>query len=465
MTTDAGALGAPRFDVVLRGYDRRQVDEHVARLQRVLARMRVDLDAARSQPIPMVGSAPTSHGQPAPRPRPGLPPPTSESPDMIGSFTDRMQRILQAAEEEAAEIRNRARFDGGELRAQLADLVRQRDAVLAELTRMRGQLEGLLAAPTTRVTPVSRRDGAPPTAQPRNAGAAPPQRAQPGPGSPGATQDAGRPTGPGRRGSGVPSGPAPRAAGARGGVASSDPERASSMPNPRGPAAAGTSGPPGGTPARRTPNASPPAGEPAGRVAHDGSTPDAPPPGGATDDAATGDAATQSRPAPPVPAQPSAPGPQFPAADERNSPRSGKPAAHRLPTGAYPRVGGQAAPLRPRRGPESEPGDLFRPVMNPAPRSAAEQQTAAGSRSSTPTEGTERDDRAAPVKSGPPVQPAAEADADARRAGDAEATVAVGAVRSSAGVPDGPTPEQEQDDRADAAGGSDGTNRSASRSG
>ena len=54
MTSDAGVPGAPRFDVVLRGYDRRQVDEHVDRLQRVLARMRADLDVARSQPMPSV---------------------------------------------------------------------------------------------------------------------------------------------------------------------------------------------------------------------------------------------------------------------------------------------------------------------------------------------------------------------------------------------------------------------------
>jgi len=33
MTTEAGVGGGvPRFDVVLRGYDRRQVDEHVSRL-------------------------------------------------------------------------------------------------------------------------------------------------------------------------------------------------------------------------------------------------------------------------------------------------------------------------------------------------------------------------------------------------------------------------------------------------
>ena len=54
MTTDGAdrSFGAPRFDVVLRGYDRRQVDEHLSRLQRVLSRMRGDLDAARAQAVP-----------------------------------------------------------------------------------------------------------------------------------------------------------------------------------------------------------------------------------------------------------------------------------------------------------------------------------------------------------------------------------------------------------------------------
>ena len=48
MTADGGdrSFGAPRFDVVLRGYDRRQVDEHLSRLQRLMGRMRSDLDAA-----------------------------------------------------------------------------------------------------------------------------------------------------------------------------------------------------------------------------------------------------------------------------------------------------------------------------------------------------------------------------------------------------------------------------------
>ena len=43
MTADGSdrSFGAPRFDVVLRGYDRRQVDEHLSRLQRLMGRMRV----------------------------------------------------------------------------------------------------------------------------------------------------------------------------------------------------------------------------------------------------------------------------------------------------------------------------------------------------------------------------------------------------------------------------------------
>src|SRR6478752_6389571 len=164
MTADGSdrSFGAPRFDVVLRGYDRRQVDEHLSRLQRLMGRMRGDLDTARSQ----LGPAPAGGRQrPTPRPRPeGAP------NDVVGTFTDRMHAILQSAEEEAAEIRNRARAaaradeeraaglraavraEEDAARRTLADLVRQRDTVLAELTRVRGQLEGLLSGPTARIT-------------------------------------------------------------------------------------------------------------------------------------------------------------------------------------------------------------------------------------------------------------------------------------------------------------------------
>ena len=168
MTADGSdrSFGAPRFDVVLRGYDRRQVDEHLSRLQRLMGRMRSDLDTARGRlgPPPAGG-----RGRPTPRPRPDGPPATGAN-DVVGSFTDRMHAILQSAEEEAAEIRNKARAavradeeraaglraavraEEDAARRTLADLVRQRDAVLAELTRVRGQLEGLLSGPTARIT-------------------------------------------------------------------------------------------------------------------------------------------------------------------------------------------------------------------------------------------------------------------------------------------------------------------------
>jgi syndecan 1 len=173
MTADGGdrSFGAPRFDVVLRGYDRRQVDEHLSRLQRLMGRMRSDLDAARTQQAPPIGPPTPASGRPrpTPRPRPDGSPPTGGN-DVVGTFTDRMHAILQAAEEEAAEIRNKARAaakaddewaaglraatraEEEAARKTVADLVRQRDAVLAELTRVRGQLEGLLSGPTTRIT-------------------------------------------------------------------------------------------------------------------------------------------------------------------------------------------------------------------------------------------------------------------------------------------------------------------------
>jgi len=149
---------SPRFDVVLRGYDRRQVDEYVAGLLQALGRMQAELDEARRQQPPP--------GQPGPRNRPGQPPPPrpaprplgapppgpAQQPDVVGSFSDRMQRILQTAEEEAAEIRARARAEAqagqGPVPAEIAELREERGVVLAELTRMRGQLEALLAAPT-----------------------------------------------------------------------------------------------------------------------------------------------------------------------------------------------------------------------------------------------------------------------------------------------------------------------------
>jgi syndecan 1 len=103
-----------RFEIVNRGYDRRQVDEHIAKLERTIGQQR------------------SNHG-----------------PEKIGEFTGRLRSILEAAEEEAKDIRTQAReYARGEeeaARARLAELERRRDAVVTELGRVRGQLDEIMS--------------------------------------------------------------------------------------------------------------------------------------------------------------------------------------------------------------------------------------------------------------------------------------------------------------------------------
>ncbi|MDQ2708081.1 MAG: hypothetical protein M3Z25_10790 [Actinomycetota bacterium] len=151
---------AARFEIVLRGYDRRQVEEHISTLERTIAQQHADLEQARRAPAP---SAPSPHGvaaEPAAAqqsgsvfepPKPGAERESSGGglkPEMISSFTSRLQSILQAAEDEAEEVRNNARtFAQAEEQATLArveELERRRQSVLSELGRVRTQLEGLL---------------------------------------------------------------------------------------------------------------------------------------------------------------------------------------------------------------------------------------------------------------------------------------------------------------------------------
>jgi syndecan 1 len=106
-----------------------------------------------------------------PRPQPDGLPPGGDRPDVVGAFIDRMQAIVRAAEKEAGEIRSNAqaaaraeeeraaatraaaRAAEETVRTSLAELVRQRDAVLADLARVGGQLEALRSGPIPRVTP------------------------------------------------------------------------------------------------------------------------------------------------------------------------------------------------------------------------------------------------------------------------------------------------------------------------
>lgn len=155
----------PHFDVVLRGYDRTQVDEHVAGLRRMVAQLRAQLavrERRRSEPQE---AAPARSGLAATLQEgsPTTPPPVdasaapsapdagsgSEDPGSVEAFNERLRGILQAAEQEAQLVRSKAAesllAEHAESRAALADLRAQRDAVFDELVRVKNHLDELVA--------------------------------------------------------------------------------------------------------------------------------------------------------------------------------------------------------------------------------------------------------------------------------------------------------------------------------
>lgn len=168
----------PHFDVVLRGYDRRQVDEHVAGLRRMVAQLRAQLavhDRRRTESDAetaggLAGAIPQARvasGQ-------GDPEAGDGETDTVGAFNDRLQGILQAAEQEAQAVRSRAAetllAEHAESRAALAELRTQRDGIVDELVRLRGWLDEIVSHP-------GRTPSAPPPAMgraPRPWGAPPP---------------------------------------------------------------------------------------------------------------------------------------------------------------------------------------------------------------------------------------------------------------------------------------------------
>jgi ribosomal protein L29 len=155
----------PHFDVVLRGYDRSQVDEHVSGLRRMVAQLRAQLavrerrraepeeapargdlaatlqEGTRTTPPPVDASAasPASAGAS----------PGSGEPGGVEAFNERLRGILQAAEQEAALVRHKAAesllAEHSESRAALAELRSQRDTVFDELVRVKNHLDELVA--------------------------------------------------------------------------------------------------------------------------------------------------------------------------------------------------------------------------------------------------------------------------------------------------------------------------------
>ncbi|GAA4928122.1 hypothetical protein EV188_10778 [Actinomycetospora succinea] len=183
----------PHFDVVLRGYDRRQVDEHVAGLRRMNAQLRAQLavrERRRSGPGATDASALESRVSDTMPEARRVPPADDQGmtdPDMVGAFNDRLRGILQAAEQEAQLVRSKAAesllAEHAESRAALADLRAQRDAVVDELVRLRGRLDDIVSGPVrpSAVPPGPPRPGHPGPAGPWRGPGRPPGPPAPGP--------------------------------------------------------------------------------------------------------------------------------------------------------------------------------------------------------------------------------------------------------------------------------------------
>lgn len=145
--------GDGRFEVVVRGYDRRQVDEYVANLELTVARQRTELEQAR-EALARSGGGNGAFRGPDEQARgfnSGAAPARNvegSGGQMIEAFTGRLQTILQEAHEEAEEIRSNAhsfaRKEEEAARARVTDLERRRDAVVGDLSRVRNGLDSLV---------------------------------------------------------------------------------------------------------------------------------------------------------------------------------------------------------------------------------------------------------------------------------------------------------------------------------
>lgn len=112
------------FDVVLRGYDRVQVDHHLEAVEALLARSEQAAEAARAE------AAELRRQQEAA--------PAQVEPDDVGSYAGlgrRVARILALAEEEATAIRTAARQETADARAEVARLEQEVAARRHDLLR------------------------------------------------------------------------------------------------------------------------------------------------------------------------------------------------------------------------------------------------------------------------------------------------------------------------------------------
>lgn len=139
---DLVPLGAG-FDIAKRGYSRGQVDEHLERLDADLKMLTSDRDAAISQAGDLARQLEISRNEidelRGQIERLSLPPTTLEG------LSERLQRMLRLAQDEASETKARAEAEAGHIRAKAeseASAMRTRyDQLLADLDARRQEME------------------------------------------------------------------------------------------------------------------------------------------------------------------------------------------------------------------------------------------------------------------------------------------------------------------------------------
>src|SRR5438270_14021880 len=126
------------FDVVLRGYDRHQVAETIERLEADFRIALADRDAANTRSADMAGQLQGMHAEIEQLRRKAA---TASAPT-FENISERIQHMLQLAEEEAGEIRRAAETDAHAVREQTAAEER---AMLERQATGRAEMERMLA--------------------------------------------------------------------------------------------------------------------------------------------------------------------------------------------------------------------------------------------------------------------------------------------------------------------------------
>lgn len=165
------------FDVVLRGYERHQVDGHLRELTGLVDQLRTELADVTRRESSARGDLERMRGD-LDRGRPSfdalgervaqmLSLAESEAAQLRADAEQDTAALRHAAGREAADIRSDARREAEELgaaaRAEVADLAEQRVTLLTEIATMRDTLNTILASSSEQWPSLAATDEAPPT--------------------------------------------------------------------------------------------------------------------------------------------------------------------------------------------------------------------------------------------------------------------------------------------------------------